>query len=74
MLANVPWPTVTHMVKPRVGRRVGNLGGVADWGSEISVPHDLDAKGSRGGRGAPKWHQEVFTGGSDLHITREGRG
>lgn len=74
MLANVSWPTVTHMVKPRVGRRMRNLGGMADWGAEISVPRDLDAKGSGGGRGATKWHQEVFTGGSDLYITREGRG
>ena len=49
MLANVSWPTVTHMVKPRVGRRVRNLGGLADWHAEISVPRDLDAKGSGGG-------------------------
>lgn len=74
MLANVSWPTVTHMVKPRVGRRVRSLGGMADWGTEISVPQGLDAKGSGGGRGATKWHQEVFIGGSDLYITREGRG
>ena len=74
MLANVSWPTVNHMVKPRVGRRVRSLGGMADWGTEISVPQGLDAKVRGGGRGATKWHQEVCIGGSDLYITREGRG
>lgn len=61
----VPWPTVTHMVKPRVGRRVRNLGA---WltGALKSVCHTVwMQKAAEGMRGAPKWHQEVFAGGSD---------
>lgn len=68
MLTNVPWPTVTRMVKPRVGRRVRNLGGMADWGTESGCKRQWRRAGS----------YKVASGGvyrcSDLYITREGRG